>query len=559
MASPRRSTKPEPPPPCWRLSSAETPKFHTGPSPLSPAAFLLLGSAGGLVCSAQTALAEEGRHLPPAAPDSSEASGVDLEELVSAERKRIEELISSRGMQRGTYPPFTVAVKGQKVTVKFKIPPACDVSRLIVYLASHLGLKAEENNGGSDMLLRAWDSAAAWQITLNSPGKMKPEDDLCVWIFESLLGSEYREIEFIKKESFNNKELDALVNALKIAGGKDVKKPLGKSPQGHTSRRDNKYGSTHSLPLEKLVSDLEAMGVRVYGVDETKCVPTDSTISWDNLAGYEEQKREVEDTILLALKRPEVYDDIARGTRCKFETNRPRAVLFEGPPGTGKTSSARVIANQAGVPLLYVPLEIIMSKYYGESERLLGKVFSLANDLPDGALIFLDEVDSFAAARDSEMHEATRRILSILLRQMDGFEQEKRVVVIAATNRKEDLDPALISRFDSLICFDLPDQQTREKIAAQYAKHLKASEIVQFSTATDGMSGRDIRDVCQQAERHWAAKLIRGQVPEDLEGRNLPPIDEYLKCAEQRRHSLYPNTLEKSRKTSNHRRPLDLA
>lgn len=68
-----------------------------------------------------------------------------------------------------------------------------------------------------------------------------------------------------------------------------------------------------------------------------------------------------------------------------------------------------------------MPLEIIMSKYYGESERLLGSVFSLANDLPDGGIIFLDEVDSFAIARDSEMHEATRRILSVILRQIDGF------------------------------------------------------------------------------------------------------------------------------------------
>jgi len=243
-----------------------------------------------------------------------------------------------------------------------------------------------------------------------------------------------------------------------------------------------------------------------------------------------------------------VYDDIARGTRCKFETNRPRAVLFEGPPGTGKTSSARVIAKQAGVPLLYVPLEVVMSKYYGESERLLGSVFSLANDLPEGGIIFLDEVDSFAIARDSEMHEATRRILSVILRQIDGFEQDRRVVVIAATNRKEDLDPALISRFDSIICFGLPDQQTRAEIAAQYAKHLTRSELVQFSLATEEMSGRDIRDVCQQAERHWASKLIRGQVPKDEKGEpSLPPIDEYLSCAEQRRKSLPDRTKRTSR------------
>lgn len=190
-----------------------------------------------------------------------------------------------------------------------------------------------------------------------------------------------------------------------------------------------------------------------------------------------------------------------------------------------------------GVPLLYVPLEIVMSKYYGESERLLGQVFSLANELPNGAIIFLDEVDSFAAARDSEMHEATRRILSVLLRQIDGFEQDKKVVVIAATNRKQDLDPALFSRFESMITFNLPDQRNRQEIAAQYAKHLTEPELAEFAKVTEGMSGRDIRDACQQAERLWASKIIRGHGNKDEQG-ILPPLQEYVESAASRRNAL---------------------
>ncbi|KXG30792.1 katanin p60 ATPase-containing subunit A1 [Sorghum bicolor] len=511
----------------------------------SAAAYLAIGAAAALAS------------LPVAYADSNEQGAVDKvasadpaegEDLARKERKRILELVQSRGMQRGSYPQFDVAVKGQKLVVKFNMPSTCNVSHLIVDLVTHIGHEAEQLGGGSEVLVRAWDSPAARQITLNPPKKTSTgdhgEDGLCVLIFEPLVGSDYSEIEFIKRGSFSLKELEALVSALKIAGEKNVKGSSGKN----TPRKGNGQRSKHVPSLEKTVSDLDAMGVRVYGFDETSSVPMDGTVIWENLAGYEPQKREIEDTILLALQSPEVYDDIARGTRCKFETNRPRAVLFEGPPGTGKTSSARVIAKQAGVPLLYVPLEVVMSKYYGESERLLGSVFSLANDLPEGGIIFLDEVDSFAIARDSEMHEATRRILSVILRQIDGFEQDRRVVVIAATNRKEDLDPALISRFDSIICFGLPDQQTRAEIAAQYAKHLTRSELVQFSLATEEMSGRDIRDVCQQAERHWASKLIRGQVPKDEKGEpSLPPIDEYLSCAEQRRKSLPDRTKRTSR------------
>ncbi|CAI5958084.1 unnamed protein product [Closterium sp. NIES-65] len=209
-------------------------------------------------------------------------------------------------------------------------------------------------------------------------------------------------------------------------------------------------------------------------------------MDWGNLVGYEEQKREIEDTVLLALLRPDVYDSIARATRTHFESNRPRAVLFDGPPGTGKTSCARAMAKRASVPLVYVPLESVASKYYGESERQLSTVFALANQLhPGGAIVFLDEVDALATARDSDMHEATRRVLSVLLREMDGFERDRGIVVIAATNRKEDLDPALISRFDAAITFSLPDAHTRALIIAQYARHLTPEDRETLAMACD--------------------------------------------------------------------------
>ncbi|KAL3820759.1 hypothetical protein ACJIZ3_006664 [Penstemon smallii] len=481
---------------------------------------------------------EFARTLP--SPESPPASSHrDLEEIAKKEKLRLEELLKSKGVRSGSCPRFTVAVKGQKLTIKFKVPPACEIPVLITSLVSRLGVKAEEYGVGSDMMLRAWDSGVAWQLTLTRPktqketigGQAQSKDqngnggELCILMFRPLISSDNAEIEFMKEGSFTSEELDALVSVLQLAG--QPKKIESRS------RVDAARGPTR----DKTIASLEGMGVKIYGQPNVEHPKSD--ISWDNIAGYNHQKREIEDTILLALKSPEVYDDIARGTRCKFETNRPRAVLFEGPPGTGKTSSARVIANEAGIALLYVPLEVIMSKYYGESERLLGKVFSLANEIPNGAIVFLDEVDSVATARDNETHEATRRLLSVLLRQIDGFEQEKKVVVIAATNRKQDLDPALLSRFDCMITFGLPDQQTREEIVAQYAKHLSKSEMAELASATEDMSGRDIRDVCQQAERHWASKVIRGQAQKtEEEQASLPPLSEYIESALKRRTAM---------------------
>ncbi|KAG7963019.1 hypothetical protein I3843_09G096500 [Carya illinoinensis] len=468
--------------------------------PYSVFPFVMFGLFGVGVVESAYADGDEAALKPPLPSESSSSYEV-LEETAKKERQRIEQLLRSKGMQRGSYPRFTVAVNGQKVTIKFQIPAACEVSHLIANLVSHLGLKVEDRDNSPYMLLRAWDSAVAWQLTLNPLEKQKEVEgdvgyskdinshnaDLCILIFRSLVSSEKAEIEFIKQGSLTPTELDAFVSVLELAGRKLAQKK--------TLERRPGEGTAWVPSAKNSVVDHKSLGMRIYGLDEPHGYSPNKEISWDNIAGYDQQKREIENTILLALQSPKVYDDIARGTRRKFESNKPRAVLFEGPPGTGKTSCAHIIANHA--------------------------------------------IDSFAVARDSELYEATRKILSVLLRQIDGFEQDKKLVVIAATNRKQDLDPALISRFDSIITFGLPGHQNRQEIAAQYAKHLTKLELEEFATVTEAMSGRDIRDVCQQAERSWASKIIRGLVRKDGEGGGcLPPLREYIESAMTRRKSL---------------------
>lgn len=272
------------------------------------------------------------------------------------------------------------------------------------------------------------------------------------------------------------------------------------------------------------IKQLESLGARVY-IPEKK-----EAMDWGILAGYEEQKRVLEDCLLLPLQHPEVYAKVAQQTRQTYSSIRPRAVLFEGPPGTGKTTSARVLSTQASIPLVYVPLEVLMSKWFGESEKLLGSIFQQAEVL-GGSIIFLDELDSLATSRDREIHEVSRRLLSILLREIDGFCTSGKTVVIGATNRKQDLDAALLSRFDIILTFGLPDAHCRALILGKYAKQLNEKSLTFLADMCEGMSGRDLRDICEQTERRWAAKIIRKEVNED----QVPPVEEYLLSVKERR------------------------
>ena len=247
------------------------------------------------------------------------------------------------------------------------------------------------------------------------------------------------------------------------------------------------------------VSLLTRLGASVYRENQE--------IGWSYIAGYENVKKTIRESIIMPLKNPDVYDSISRLTRRTFESNRPKAILFEGPPGVGKTTIARIIAGEVNIPLVYLPVESIMSKWYGQSSQNLSRIFDLCDEI-GSCILFLDEIDSLAGSRDQNMFEATRRILSVLLRKLDGIESVSNTITIGATNRKSDLDSALISRFDQSIFFPLPDAKERAAIFANYAVHLGEEELDTLGARSAGLSGRNIKDVCEHAERRWARKII---------------------------------------------------
>ena len=275
------------------------------------------------------------------------------------------------------------------------------------------------------------------------------------------------------------------------------------------------------IKYTRSVDQLAALGCVVYHPDQEK-------ITMNDFAGYASIKKLIMETVVLPVKNPEVYDKITRSTRKNFESTRPKAVLFSGPPGVGKTTMARILARETGYHLVYLPLENIMSAYYGESSKRLALIFDVAaKDDTDKIILFLDEIDALAPSRNEKLFEATRRMLSVLLRKIDGIESKKNYITIGATNRKEDIDEALMSRFDTVIDFPLPDKEDIRCLLGNWAVQLGEPQKIAIANKMAGLSPRTIKDICNRAERTQARLNI------ELKSDSLPDESVYLEIASQ--------------------------
>lgn len=218
-------------------------------------------------------------------------------------------------------------------------------------------------------------------------------------------------------------------------------------------------------------------------------------IGYDDIGGVRKQLAQIREMVELPLRHPQLFKSIG--------IKPPRGILMYGPPGTGKTLVARAVANETGAFFFLINGPEIMSKMAGESESNLRKAFEEA-EKNSPAIIFIDEIDAIAPKREKTNGEVERRVVSQLLTLMDGLKSRSNVVVMAATNRPNSIDPALrrFGRFDREVDIGIPDPTGRLEILRIHTKNMKLADDVdleQIASETHGYVGADVASLCSEA------------------------------------------------------------
>ncbi|MFX1551683.1 MAG: CDC48 family AAA ATPase [Promethearchaeota archaeon] len=239
-------------------------------------------------------------------------------------------------------------------------------------------------------------------------------------------------------------------------------------------------------------------------------------ITYEDIGGLDREMQRVREMVELPLRHPSLFK--------RLGIDPPKGVLLRGPPGCGKTLLARAVANESEAHFISINGPEIMSKFYGESEKKLRKIFIEAEE-KSPAIIFIDEIDAIAPKREVVTGEVERRVVAQLLALMDGLHGRGKVIVIGATNRPNSLDPALRrpGRFDREIEIKVPNERGRREIFQIHTRNMpldKKISLKEFSKITHGFVGADISAVCREA----AMSALRRYLPKiDLESEIIDP------------------------------------
>jgi transitional endoplasmic reticulum ATPase len=381
-------------------------------------------------------------------------------------------------------PGDVVEIRGRKVTaavVQKALPE--DEGRGLVRLEAVIRRNSRVSIGDRVEVSRS-DCPPAESITIAPIYSGAPKMDLGPGL-ESFVGKALSRRPFIRGDVF-------VVPGVFLMGGSLLFLVVGTNPKGIVQ-----VAPTTTITIrEETVNEVEISTPRV---------------SYEDIGGLRDKLSRVREMIELPLKHPELFDRLA--------ISPPKGVLLYGPPGTGKTLIAKAVANEAGAHFLSIAGPEIISKYYGESEKELREKFEEAEKHAP-AVIFIDELDSIAPRRDEVVGEVERRVVAQLLTLMDGLSGRGNVIVIAATNREEAIDPALRrpGRFDREIEIGVPTVEGRREILQIHTRGMPmdASDrererlLDEMAALTHGFVGADLAALGREA----AMRALRRYLPE---------------------------------------------
>jgi len=250
--------------------------------------------------------------------------------------------------------------------------------------------------------------------------------------------------------------------------------------------------------------------------EPAKEMTTLPSVTYDDVGGLKDAIQKVREMVELPLRHPEIFE--------RLGIDPPKGVLLYGPPGTGKTLLAKAVANESDANFYYIGGPEIISKYVGESEERLRKLFKEAEE-NSPSIIFIDEIDAIAPKREEVVGEVEKRLVSQLLTLMDGLKARGEIIVIGATNRPDSLDPALRrpGRFDREIEIGVPDKKGRLEILTIHTRNMPLENDVkleELASLTHGYTGADLSFLSKEA----ALKALRRMLPSiNIEEETIPP------------------------------------
>ncbi len=305
--------------------------------------------------------------------------------------------------------------------------------------------------------------------------------------------------EFSKKTlGYTGADLEILAKEAALRAVKPFYKELINLGEESDENNTSELGNKKQKLLSDIVVDKEHFSYAIKQVEPSamrEVLIKKPDVKWNDVGGLEKAKEKLRDLVELPLSHPELFDQAG--------IKPSKGVILSGPPGTGKTLLVKAVATEASANFISIKGPELVSKWVGESEKHVREIFKKAKQVAP-SIIFFDEFDSISKSRGMGLNDSSEKIVNQLLTELDGVEELENVIVIAATNRKDLIDPALLrpGRIDAHVELGLPDKISRKEIFKVHTKNMPLSKEINlddYINKTESWTGADIEAVCRNA------------------------------------------------------------